>query len=127
MPLSNGNQLAGFFILRLWGCVGVDEVYFAQRPRLPGGEALKMFSTGLCADDAYCRLLIREPDPAAALRRLNVVRANDRGEFNRRSRISVNVMDGTAAPPCAPLLPAIFPSRACVQGALVPQVTTPAA
>jgi len=74
-------------MLRLLGWVGVGEDYFAHHPRLSGREALKALGAGVCADDAYCRPL-EKTDPAAALRRPDVVRGNGRGEFKRRSRVS---------------------------------------
>jgi hypothetical protein len=75
----------------------MGEVYFAQHQGLPDCEALEALSADVCADDAYCRRLVRETDPAPALRRLNVVRVNDRGEFERQPRISMDVVDGSDA------------------------------
>jgi hypothetical protein len=80
MPLYSGDLIAGPSNLRLLGCVGMGEVYFTQRPRMPLSASQEL-STGVCADDAHCRCLVRETDPAAVLGRLKVVRVSDRGEF----------------------------------------------
>ena len=128
MPLANGNVFAGHALLRSFGCVGMGEVCLVQHSWLPGREALTVLSAGVCAADAYCRHLTRQTVPAAALMRLNVVRA----------KTSMGVVDGTdaasraqqrpaIAPTCAPPAPAVFPSRARVGGALPPQALTPAA
>ena len=97
MPLASGATFAGYTILRLLGSGGMGEVYLAQHPRLPRREALKILGSDVSADDDYRRRFIREADLAAALWHPNIVRVNDRGEFNGQLWISMDFVDGTDA------------------------------
>jgi len=97
MPLASGATFAGYAILRLLGSGGMGEVYLAQHPRLPRREALKILGNQVSADDDYRRRFIREADLAAALWHPNIVRVNDRGEFNGQLWISMDFVDGTDA------------------------------
>ena len=97
MPLNAGEVFAGYTIVRLLGCGGMGEVYLAQHPRLPRREALKILGSDVSGDDDYRRRFIREADLAAALWHPNIVRVNDRGEFNGRLWISMDFVDGTDA------------------------------
>jgi serine/threonine-protein kinase len=36
MPLTSGQNFAGYIIIRMLGAGGMGEVYLAQHPRLPG-------------------------------------------------------------------------------------------
>ncbi|WAJ43147.1 hypothetical protein OK015_18180 [Mycobacterium sp. Aquia_216] len=76
MSLASGSAIAGRIVQRLLGCIEMDEVHFARHVWLPGGKALSVLSTGVYADDAYYRCLLRETDPA---------RVND--ATRRRSRL----------------------------------------
>ena len=42
MPLNDGENFAGFRIIRLLGSGGMGEVYLVQHPRLPRRNALKV-------------------------------------------------------------------------------------
>lgn len=95
--LDTGNLFAGYAIDRLLGSGGMGEVYLAQHPRLPRREALKILSDHISADEEYRQRFIREADVAAALWHPNIVRVNDRGEFNGRLWISMDFVDGTDA------------------------------
>ena len=97
MPSANGAVFTGYTILRLLGSGGMGEVYLAQHPRLPRREALKILGNEVSADDDYRRRFIREADLAAALWHPNIVRVNDRGEFNGRLWISMDFVDGADA------------------------------
>jgi serine/threonine protein kinase, bacterial len=97
MPLATGATFAGYTILRLLGTGGMGEVYLAQHPRLPRRDALKILGSHVSADDDYRRRFISEADLAAALWHPNIVRVNDRGEFNGRLWISMDFVDGTDA------------------------------
>ncbi|OSC39026.1 serine/threonine-protein kinase [Mycobacterium decipiens] len=95
--LNAGEMFAGYTIVRLLGSGGMGEVYLAGHPRLPRREALKVLGDDVSADDDYRRRFIREADLAAALWHPNIVRVNDRGEFNGRLWISMDFVDGTDA------------------------------
>ncbi|BBX76096.1 protein kinase [Mycobacterium shinjukuense] len=95
--LNAGEVFAGYTIVRLLGSGGMGEVYLAQHPRLPRREALKILSNDVSADDDYRRRFIREANVAAALWHPNIVRVNDRGEFNGQLWISMDFVDGADA------------------------------
>lgn len=95
--LNAGDVFAGYTIDRLLGSGGMGEVYLAQHPRLPRREALKILNDDISADAAYRQRFIREADLAAALWHPNIVRINDRGEFNGQLWISMDFVDGTDA------------------------------
>ncbi len=98
MPLATGTTFAGYTILRLLGSGGMGEVYLAQHPRLPRRDALKILGNEVSADDDdYRKRFVREADLAAALWHPNIVRVNDRGEFNGQLWISMDFVDGTDA------------------------------
>jgi serine/threonine protein kinase, bacterial len=97
MPLNAGEVFAGYTIVRLLGSGGMGEVYLAEHPRLPRREALKILGDDVSADDDYRRRFVREAELAAALWHPNIVRVNDRGEFNGQLWISMDFVDGTDA------------------------------
>nr|WP_205878721.1 serine/threonine-protein kinase [Mycobacterium gordonae] len=106
MGLGAGDVFAGYTIDRLLGAGGMGEVYLVRHPRLPRREALKVLNDDISADDAYRQRFIREADLAAALWHPNIVRINDRGEFDGQLWISMDFVDGTDA---ASLLRAQYP------------------
>lgn len=97
MPLGRGEVFAGYTIVRLLGSGGMGEVYLAEHPRLPRRDALKILGGDVSADEDYRQRFIREADLAAKLWHPNIVRVNDRGEFNRQLWISMDYVDGTDA------------------------------
>ena len=102
MPLSSGDIFAGFRTVRQLGSGGMGEVYLAQHPRLPRHDALKILGTDVSVDEEYRQRFIREADLAATLWHPNIVRVNDRGEFNGQLWISMDYVEGTdAAQPLA--------------------------
>jgi hypothetical protein len=64
MSLASGSAIAGRIVVRLLGCIPMDEVHFAHHLRLPGGKAFAVLSTGVFANDASYRCLLRETNPA---------------------------------------------------------------
>jgi serine/threonine protein kinase, bacterial len=92
-----GATFAGYTLLRLLGSGGMGEVYLAQHPRLPRRDALKILGNDVSADDDYRQRFINEADLAAVLWHPNIVRVNDRGEFNGQLWISMDFVDGTDA------------------------------
>jgi serine/threonine-protein kinase len=97
MPLVGGATFAGYTILRLLGSGGMGEVYLAQHPRLPRRDALKILGNDVSADDDYRQRFIREADLAATLWHPNIVRVNDRGEFDGQLWIAMDFVDGADA------------------------------
>lgn len=94
MTLSAGDSFAGYSILRLVGTGGMGEVYLAQHPRLPRTDALKILSNRIAIDADYRVRFQREADLAASLWHPNIVRVNDRGEFNEHLWIAMDYVDG---------------------------------
>lgn len=95
--LTPGEVFAGYTIIRLLGRGGMGEVYLAEHPRLPRREALKVLNRDISSDEEYRQRFIREADLAAALWHPNIVRVNDRGEFDETLWISMDFVDGTDA------------------------------
>ncbi|KAA1248617.1 protein kinase [Mycobacterium simiae] len=95
--LQAGEVFAGYTIVRLLGSGGMGEVYLVRHPRLPRREALKILSNDISGSSDYRRRFIREADVAATLWHPNIVRVNDRGEFNGLLWISMDFVDGTDA------------------------------
>jgi serine/threonine-protein kinase len=97
VPLAEGQEIAGYTILRSLGAGGMGEVYLAQHPRLPRQDALKVLSTTVCADSEYCERFKREADIAASLWHPHIVEVHDRGEVDGRLWISMDYVEGTDA------------------------------
>lgn len=95
--LGQDEVFAGYKIVRFLGSGGMGEVYLAQHPRLPRQEALKILGSEVSADEDYRQRFLREADLAAALWHPNIVRINDRGEFNGQLWIAMDFVDGTDA------------------------------
>jgi serine/threonine-protein kinase len=75
----------------------MGEVYLAQHPRLPRRDALKIVGNEVSADEDYRNRFVLEADLAAALWHPNIVRVNDRGEFNGQLWIAMDFVDGLDA------------------------------
>jgi serine/threonine-protein kinase len=97
MPLSEGDNFAGYTIVRRLGSGGMGEVYLVQHPRLPRHDALKILSPSLTADVEFRQRFIREADLAAKLFHPHIVEVHDRGEFDDQLWISMDYIDGTDA------------------------------
>lgn len=95
--LNAGDVFAGYTIVGPLGAGGMGEVYLAEHPRLPRREALKILGNDISADDAYRQRFIREADLAAGLWHPNIVRVNDRGEFDGQLWLAMDFVDGTDA------------------------------
>ena len=80
MPLTDGQEIAGYTILRSLGAGGMGEVYLAQHPRLPRRDALKVLSAAVCSESEYRQRFNREADIAATLWHPHIVEVHDRGE-----------------------------------------------
>jgi serine/threonine protein kinase, bacterial len=97
VALAEGQEIAGYTILRSLGAGGMGEVYLAQHPRLPRRDALKVLSTSVCAESEYCERFKREADIAATLWHPHIVEVHDRGEVDGQLWISMDYVEGTDA------------------------------
>jgi serine/threonine-protein kinase len=97
MPLTSGEQFAGYRILRMIGSGGMGEIYLAQHPRLPRQDALKVLPAHMSADAAFRERFSREADLAASLYHPHIVGVHDRGEDRGQLWISMDYIDGTDA------------------------------
>jgi serine/threonine-protein kinase len=97
VPLAEGQEIAGYTILRSLGAGGMGEVYLAQHPRLPRQDALKVLSASVCADSEYRLRFNREADIAASLWHPHIVEVHDRGEVDGQLWIAMDYVEGTDA------------------------------
>lgn len=97
MPLTDGDVIAGYTVMRLLGSGGMGEVYLARHPRLPRNDALKVLSATVCADTEYRERFNREADIAATLWHPHIVSVHDRGDFDGRLWLSMDHVEGTDA------------------------------
>src|SRR6187402_2833990 len=97
MPLTDGQVIAGYTILRSLGAGGMGEVYLAQHPRLPRRDALKVLPASVSADSEYRQRFDREADIAATLWHPHIVGVHDRGEDDGQIWISMDYVEGTDA------------------------------
>jgi ABC-type amino acid transport substrate-binding protein/tRNA A-37 threonylcarbamoyl transferase component Bud32 len=97
MPLVEGEDFAGYTILRLLGVGGMGEVYLVQHPRLPRREALKVLPSELTCDREYRERFDREAAMVATLWHPHIVALHDRGEFDGQLWISMDYVEGTDA------------------------------
>ncbi|MFI5719870.1 protein kinase [Nocardia sp. NPDC051750] len=92
--LVPGSVFAGYTVERLLGAGGMGEVYVARHPRLPRSDAVKVLAAPLTQDDSYRRRFEREADLAASLSHPGIVSVHDRGEFDGRLWIALELIDG---------------------------------
>ncbi len=97
MPLTVGEEFAGYTILQLLGAGAMGAVYLVQHPRLPRQDALKVLSADLTTDPQYRARFLREADIAASLSHPNIVGVHDRGEAGDQFWISIDFVRGTDA------------------------------
>ncbi|MBV8965738.1 MAG: serine/threonine protein kinase [Mycobacteriaceae bacterium] len=97
MPLAEGQNFAGYTILRHLGSGGMGEVYLAQHPRLPRNDALKVMPTLCSHDHEYRERFKREADIAATLWHPSIVEVHDRGEVDDQLWIAMDYVEGTDA------------------------------
>lgn len=97
MPLTSGEQFAGYRILRMIGSGGMGEIYLAQHPRLPRQDALKVLPAHMSADNAFRDRFSREADLASSLFHPHIVGVHDRGEDRGQLWISMDYIDGIDA------------------------------
>ena len=97
MPLTDGQVVAGYTILRTLGAGGMGEVYLVQHPRLPRYDALKVLGSSVSRDDEYRQRFNLEADMVSTLTHPHIVTIYDRGEFDDKLWIAMEFVDGTDA------------------------------
>jgi serine/threonine-protein kinase len=97
MPLADGQEFAGYTVLRTLGAGGMGEVYLVQHPRLPRRDALKVLATAVSCDDEYRKRFNLEADIAATLWHPHIVAIHDRGEFGDQLWLAMDYVEGTDA------------------------------
>lgn len=97
MSLGEGQDFAGYTIVRRVGSGGMGEVYLAQHPRLPKKVALKLLNPAVSAEPNFRERFLREADLSAKLWHPNIVGVHDRGEFDGRLWIAMDFVDGEDA------------------------------
>ncbi|MEE6261613.1 protein kinase domain-containing protein [Plantactinospora sonchi] len=94
MTLEQGSIFAGYSVERLIGAGGTGEVYAARHPRLSRRDALKVLPVGGENDSGYRARFEQTVDAVARLRHPNIVAVHDRGEFDGRLWIAMDLIDG---------------------------------
>lgn len=97
MSLAPGTIFAGYTIVGLLGTGGMGEVYLVEHPRLPRRDALKVLPATLTGDPEFRDRFAREGDLAAGLWHPHIVGVHDRGEFDGRLWIAMDLVDGADA------------------------------
>jgi serine/threonine protein kinase, bacterial len=97
MPLVGARLSLGTPSCGCWGLGGWARSDLAQHPRSPRRDAIKILGNDVSADDDYRQRFIREADLAAKLWHPNIVRVNDRGEFEGQLWIAMDFVDGADA------------------------------
>ena len=96
--LGEGQQVAGYTVLRFLGAGGMGEVYLAQHPRLPRRrDALKLLGRDISSDRNFRDRFMREADLASTLSHQHIVGVYDRGEDQDRLWIAMDYIDGEDA------------------------------
>ena len=95
MSLVEGQEIAGYRILRSLGAGGMGEVYLAQHPRLPRQDALKVLSAEVSAESEYASGSTGRPTSPQPYGIRTSSGVHDRGEFDGQLWISMDYVDGT--------------------------------
>ena len=96
--LGEGQQFAGYTVVRSLGAGGMGEVYLAQHPRLPRRrDALKLLGRGISADRNFRERFLREADLASTLSHQHIIGVHDLGEDAGRLWIAMDYIDGEDA------------------------------
>ncbi|KUI22707.1 hypothetical protein AU193_10395 [Mycobacterium sp. GA-1285] len=97
MSLGEGQEFAGYTVVRRLGAGGMGEVYLAQHPRLPRYDAIKLLTGDVTADANFRERFLREADLASTLWHPHIVGVHDRGEHEGQLWISMDFVDGENA------------------------------
>lgn len=93
--MRQGDDFAGYRIVRRLGVGGMGEVYLAQHPRLPRQDALKVLNPMFADAEEFRRRFTREAHLASSLTHPNVVPVYDAGNEAGRLWISMAYIEGT--------------------------------
>lgn len=108
--LASGAIFAGYTVVRMLSSGATGDVYLAQRPDLPGWQALKVLPSVQWADGEFRGRFHRETEIAASLYHPNVVGVHGRGEFDGQLWVALDYVDGRdAAQLMADRVPAVLP------------------
>ncbi|MHA7650805.1 serine/threonine-protein kinase [Mycobacterium sp. ML4] len=108
MALASGATFAGYTLVRMLSSSATGELYLAQRPGLPGWQALKILP--VTADGELRERFHRETDIVSSLFHLNIVEVHERGEFEGQLWIAMEYIDGSdVATLMADRFPAVLP------------------
>ncbi|MEN3612420.1 serine/threonine-protein kinase [Plantactinospora sp. ZYX-F-223] len=94
MTLEQGSVFAGYSVERLIGSGGTGEVYAARHPRLSRSDALKVLAADRDGGSGYRQRFEQTVDAVARLRHPNIVAVHDRGEFDGRLWLAMDLVDG---------------------------------
>lgn len=97
MSLVSGTVFAGYTIVEQLGSGGMGEVYRVEHPRLPRRDALKVLPAAMTGDREFRERFAREGDLAAGLWHPHIVGVHDRGEFQGRLWIAMDLVEGCDA------------------------------
>lgn len=95
--LHEGENFAGYTIVRRLGAGGMGEVYLAEHPRLPRRDALKILPAEFTANQEFRQRFNREADLAGSLYNEHIVGIHDRGEYQGQLWLSMDYVEGTDA------------------------------
>ncbi|MET9326352.1 serine/threonine-protein kinase [Tsukamurella sp. NPDC003166] len=93
----DGEEIAGYRIIRSLGAGGMGDVYLVQHPRLPRRDALKLLDRSVSRDSDFRARFERESDVLASLSHPNIVTLYDRGEHDGRLWLTMELVDGSDA------------------------------
>lgn len=92
-----GDLIAGYRVLEVLGHGGMGEVYKAAHPRLPRADAIKVLRSAHATDPVFRARFEREADLVAPLNHPNIVAVYDRGVYDGRLWIAMELVPGTDA------------------------------
>lgn len=96
--LGEGQQFAGYTVVRFLGAGGMGEAYLARHPRLPRRrDALKLLGRDISSDRSFRDRFLREADLASTLSHQHIVGVHDRGEDQGQLWIAMDYIDGEDA------------------------------
>ena len=93
-PLSTGERLAHYQIVRKIGAGGMGEVYRARDERLDRDVAIKVLPATSFDDPAARARLVREAQAAAGLNHPHICTVHEVGEANGKTYIAMELVEG---------------------------------